>query len=149
MIAQMLAHSLRKAHIKILFVFYFYFQSTESSCQGTGGGAGRVAPHDFVQQLHPMCIAQLDTHVGLYSEASISSPQDTELQSVPWESHNGATLRDGHVHQMEEKSLSWRAPSAAQESFANMHTGELEICTAKMGFFTRPKPAPQFLTLSN
>lgn len=60
----------------------------------------------------------------------------TELQSVLLESHSGAMLRDGHVHQVEEKSLPWRSPWAAQESFANIYTRELAICTTKMDFFT-------------
>lgn len=76
----MLAYSLRKA---LKFYLFSTLKSTESSCQEIGGGSDRVVPHDFMQRPHAMCKAQLDAYVGLYSEPSIISLRDTELQSVP------------------------------------------------------------------
>lgn len=58
-------------------------QNRESSCREPGGGRGRVAPNDFMQRSHTMCKAQLDADVDLYSDPSISSLGDAELQSIP------------------------------------------------------------------
>lgn len=139
MVTHMLAHSLRKAHIKFyLFSILKYWKQLP----GSRGWWWQGSSLWFHATTSPHVQSTAGPYVGLYSEAPISSLWDTELQSVPWESHNGATLRDGHAHPTEKKSLSWRSPLAADESFANIHTGELEICTTKMDFFTRPKHAP-------
>lgn len=87
-------HTYQEKHTLKIYLFSV-LKSPESSCQETGGGGGRVVPHDFMQRPHATCKPQLDWYVGLYLEPSISSLWDTELQSVPWESHNGATTLPG------------------------------------------------------
>lgn len=127
---------MRKAYIDILFLFYFKEHWKQLPRDG-GGGGGRVVPRDFMP--HATCKPQLDVYVGLYSEPSISSLGDTEVQSVPWETHNGATLLrwprvcDGDLLKI---TISCRTC----ESFANIRAQELEICTTKMEIFTRSKP---------
>lgn len=77
-------HTHREKHTPNFY--YFLFQSTESSFQETGGGAGRVAPHDFAQQPHPTCRAQLDRHTELYSKHQ-PAPSGIQSSSLSLGSH--------------------------------------------------------------